>query len=296
MRKYLLILLLLTSCTPGTRFILHEDNDILKLGKTDDRNFSQGIKLSADIPDDTGSQGYSVGQNFYTPGHKQNPNHQPNDRPYAGFLYGEALFKYRTSESIQDTIGFTAGIVGPHSYAEQTQNEFHRFLDQHTAKGWEHQIDDELGLMLTLERAVGRSLIEDSDVIGVGGVNLGNVFTQAYLGATFRWGYNLPGFFDHSIDIVYPRMPHEIEEKKLSAYLFAGPYARLVARNIFLDGNTFHESAHIDKEPFVAEGRAGFAVRYTRYQLAYTYVIQTHEFEGQEDGVDFGEVTLGFEF
>lgn len=296
MKKYLLAFLFLTSCTPGTRFLLHENNDLFKPGKTDDRNFSQGVEFGLDIPDECGSHVYSVGQQFYTPGHKQIVEAQPLDRPYGGFLYAEALYKYKRSYSTQDTIGFTAGIVGPHSYSEQAQNETHRFLDQNTAKGWDNQIDDELGLMLTLERAVGHILMDNSDVISVVGVNLGNVFTQMYLGSSFRWGYNVPGFFDHSIDIVYPRVPHEIEEKKFSAYLFTGPYLRAVARNIFLDGNTFHESAHIDKAPFVAEGRAGFALRYTRYQLAYTYVIQTHEFDGQEDGVDFGEITLGFEF
>lgn len=296
--KKLLLVLLLTSCsvTPGTKFTLQEANDIFSATANSDQNFTQGVKLNATIPDDTGSHSYGIGQNIFTPGNKQVKESQPEDRPYAGLTYGEAQYRYRKSPTLQDSIGGTVGIIGPHSYAEQSQNNVHRFINIPTAKGWDNQVHDELGLMLTLQREKAFPLTSNLDLVTLGGANLGNIFTQGYLGANFRVGPNLPDFFINSVDIIYPRLPSRDSSKEWVYYAFGGPYVRAVLWNFSLDGNMFRDSASIDSTPLVAEGRLGFAVEYANYRGAYTYIMQTSEFEGQPSGNSFGQINLSYIF
>jgi len=292
MRLLILLTFLLASCVPGARYSLQEDNDLFKPGRTKDRDFTQGVRFSGEVPDVTGSTVYAVGQNFYTPGSKQLTTPQPHDRPYAGFLYAKEDFKYLRTPTLQDTVGVTAGIVGPHSYSEQAQNEVHRLIGDNTAKGWDNQIHDEPGLMLTFQRDKAVPLSESLASINTIGVNAGNVLTQVYAGSVFRVGINPPPYFD-SGDIVFPRMPQPTEStNSLRLFAFAGPWVRGVARNIFLDGNTFRDSMSIGKKPFVAEVRAGLGAQYAGYRLAYTYVYQTKEFDGQKNTTDFGEIAL----
>lgn len=295
MKTYFLILLLfLAGCAAGTRYTLHEDNDIFKPTKNNDSDFSQGVRVTGEHPDSSGSTSYFAGQNFYTPGNKQIKELQPNDRPYAGYLYAGADFKFRRAPAMQDTFGVTAGIVGPHSYAEQTQNTVHRWIGDNTAKGWDNQLEDEIGIILKAERAVAFPLQRNFDLVTTLGGNLGNVYTQAYTGALLRFGYNLPDYFFGG-DIIFPRAPNPVTAPGWSLYMFAGPFGRAVLQNIFLDGNTFRDSHSIDKKPFVAEGRAGFAIEKGYYRIMYTYVVQSKEYDTQQKTPnDFGEITLSW--
>ena len=69
-----------------------------------------------------------------------------------------------------------------------------------------------------------------------------------------------------------------------------------MARNIFLDGNTFRESAHVEKEPFVGGLQAGAAVTYGDTRISYTQVYTTREFDTQHKPEQFGVITLSHRF
>ncbi len=290
MRK-LLVLLFLVGCVPGAKYTLHEDNDYFVPTKNNDRDFTQALQLNAEYPDKTGSTAYYFGNLVYTPGNKQLTTYQPNERPYAGYTYIGSDFKYRTTPDTQNVYGIEAGIVGPQSYSEEVQNTVHNFLGQKTAKGWDNQIHNELGIILKAEHDYAYTFNPNLDSVTTIGGHLGNVFTQGFTGVLVRYGHNLPDSFSTG-DVIYPRLPRQDEKKQWSYYLFGGPWARLVFANIFLDGNTFRDSPSIDKYPFVAEGRLGFGLIYSNYKLEYTYIAHTHEYHGDGESPDFGEVNL----
>ena len=79
-------------------------------------------------------------------------------------------------------------------------------------------------------------------------------------------------------------------------YLFANVEARAVARNIFLDGNTFTAGPHVDKNTMVYDGSAGAALTWRRWQLSYTLNHRSREFKGQTKADIFGAVNLSMKF
>ena len=75
-------------------------------------------------------------------------------------------------------------------------------------------------------------------------------------------------------------------------YLFAGVEGRAVARDIFLDGNTFRDSVSIDKENFVYDLKLGAAAVIGAARLSFTHVFRSREYKGQPKPDQFGSIAL----
>jgi lipid A 3-O-deacylase len=294
------------------------ENDIF--GGTD-QNYTNGIRLSLlsseektpgwarwmarhALPlSDNGRKriGFSLGQNMYTPKDLSRRDLIVDDRPYAGWLYGSFGIVSDDGRRLDNAM-LTLGVVGPNSLAGPTQRFVHKVIDSPRPRGWENQLKNEPGVVLTLERK-WRSLYEFSP-FGVGvdftphiAANLGNVYTDASTGATFRLGYDLPA--DYGPPRIRPSLPGSdffVPTKTLGGYLFAGFEGRAVGRNIFLDGNTFRDSHSVDKKPLLGSVQAGIALTYGQTRISYTHVVVTREFDEQENAQQFGAVSLSWRF
>ena len=252
---------------------------------------------------DTTSTYYSLGHNLYTPEEITAPVPDPADRPYAAFLYGAAGFTSVTDDHIDD-IEFTLGIVGPWALGEQIQTFVHEVIDSPDPAGWDFQLENEPGIILSWQRSWPEAYAATPGPFHFRatphvGATIGNVYTYANAGLTLqltsaadRWQAqplrvrpSIPGsgFFAPPSD-------------SWSWSLFAGVEGRAVGRNIFLDGNTFEDSPSVDREYFVADASAGAALTFGPTRVSYTLNWRTREFEGQDDPSIFGAVALGFRF
>jgi hypothetical protein len=122
---------------------------------------------------------------------------------------------------------------------------------------------------------------------------LGNVFTYANTGLTLRFGRNLP--LDYGPARIQPGLPGSmtfVAADSFTWYLFAGAEGRAVARNIFLDGNTFRNSRSVDKEVFVGDLQFGGVLIWRDVRLSYTHVLRTDEFTDQRERDNFGSISL----
>ena len=84
--------------------------------------------------------------------------------------------------------------------------------------------------------------------------------------------------------------------QRLGIHVFAALDGQAVARNIFLDGNTFRDSHHVDKKPFVATFVAGIGIIIQRFKITYAYVCRTKEFKTQHDEQKYGSITLSISY
>lgn len=128
---------------------------------------------------------------------------------------------------------------------------------------------------------------------------LGNVYTYAGTGASVTFGPYTERLQD-TPPRVQPAMAgtgfFDTPDNELSWYLFAGVDGRAMARNIFLDGNSFRDSNSVDKKYFIGDANVGAAITYDDYRLSYTLNYRTREFRRQDDPSVFGSVTLTTRF
>lgn len=252
----------------------------------------------------TTSTFFTLGQNIYTPEDITLRANQDDDRPWAGFLYGSVGLATLENNHI-DELELTLGVVGPESLGEEAQRFVHKnFTDSPSPKGWDNQLDFEPALIISAQRRWPRFYRKEMGAVDFNvepnvQLSLGNVYTNAGAGVSFTLGQN-DGTLQDKPPRVRPAMPgsgfFETPEHGFGWIFFAGVDGRAVARDIFLDGNSFKDSHSVDKKPFVADASAGVALTYDRYRLSYSINARTKEFDGQEDGAVFGSVTLGLRF
>jgi lipid A 3-O-deacylase len=248
-----------------------------------------------------------LGQSFFTPEDLLRVPPDPNDRPYAGWLYG-GVSLYRETDAMLDRGTLTLGLVGPGAGGRKVQNGWHEFTNPFVGaaqvQGWSYQLDNEPGVVLSEERkwrfATAPGGIE-ADILPEVNLSLGNVFTYAGVGAMVRVGQRLRA--DWGQPRVQPALsgsdfvnPDGFAGHSFAWYFFAGTEGRAVARNIFLDGNTFEDSPSVDKKPLVADLTAGAALVGQGFRLAASYTYRTHEFDGQQGRDDFLALNLSLQF
>lgn len=252
-------------------------------------------------PDGVVRTDYVLGQNIYTPTNLSAPDPSPTDRPYAGFLYA-GLGVIDQTETQLDQAQLQLGVVGPDSLAEETQKLVHRIIHDTIPQGWSYQLHNEPGLVLIDEKAwraveSGRFLGFSFDIDPHVGGAVGNVYDYVNAGGMARIGFDLPD--DYGPVRIEPSLPGSNYFEPSGAfgwYLFAGLDARAVARNIFLDGNTWEQSRHVDKLPFVGDGQLGAALTFKSFRLTYTHVFRTKEFRTQPHSDQFGAINLSVRF
>jgi hypothetical protein len=255
------------------------------------------------VPDDhTYKFGFSLGQNIYTPVDTQTPAPQPEDRPYAGWLYTGVALHVLYPEATAggparlDIFELNLGLVGPSALGEDVQNGYHKIIGVAEARGWDHQIRDEPGINLIYERRLRYSSAAarqgwGADFIPRAGLSLGNVFTYANVGAELRAGWKLPADFGASLIRPSGDAAPDRIRPDYGIFLFGAFEGRAVARDITLDGNTFKDGPSVDKKPLVADFYGGIGFSAPWLQLRYTQVLRTKEFEGQRDSQVFGSIS-----
>jgi len=246
--------------------------------------------------------GFAFGQNIYTPEDTRRRELIRDDRPYAGWLYGRLSLLSEAPRQV-DRIDLDVGVVGPASLAEQTQKAVHRIVPGAVwPEGWHNQLRNEPGVVLSYERVwrderPGALGPFEADVSPHAAFSVGNVLTFAGGGATVRLGGNMPPPVGALIMRPTTALPYEdADPAQLSWYVYASAEARLVARNIFLDGNTFVSSHGVRRIPVVGGAQLGVTVRYGRIGITYAHNLLTPEFEGQKGIASFGSVRLSFQF
>ena len=289
-----------------------EDLDYIKRNAFLSEGLKSMIKLLpfSDEPDRQRHFSFSIGQKMFTPQNVQSRQLQKNDRPYAGWLYGDIAFHSKNEQRL-DPFEIQAGLVGDISLAEEAQDLIHSIRGIDKANGWDNQLEIEPGIALISDRK--QRLIRRTDIAGLFGFDtivhaggaLGNVFTHLSTGAEFRFGWNIPTDFGSALirpasntnaptDASDPR--YQFGKRAFSFYFFAGGNGRWVLHDIFLDGNTFADSHSIGKKSVVGEFTLGSSIIYKSMKLSYAQVFRSKEFDGQPGGQSFGSISISYTY
>jgi hypothetical protein len=302
----------------GSEFEIFVENDMLA---NTDRYYTNGLKFGVGLPldliqvpasdllrkladgEEAPHVGLFLGQNMYTPRQITIATPQPWDRPWAAWLYLGGVAQLARGNRL-DTVELDLGLVGPPALGRQIQTEWHRLIGVATPQGWSNQITSEPAFMVTYlqKRKFGWGAVE---LIPHAGASLGTVMTLARAGATVRVGQNMTGFGPDTIEpggAMLRDMRRKSEPGRARAFewsIHAGIDQRLVAYNVFLDGNVFHHSPSVKRQPHVFDLTAGFSVRWQAVRFSFTRVRRSEEFytESHNGGrQNFDSLNLGIEF
>lgn len=252
--------------------------------------------------------GISFGQNLFTPADTELFVDQPDDRPYAGWLYLGTSLQAKTANRI-DVLEFNVGVIGQSALGEQSQDLVHGILGSDFANGWDNQLDDEFAFNFYYQRKWRQKWALGTNPQGWGvsthqsaGFSLGNVHVDANAGAAVRFGWNLPDDFGSNrispTAYVQPASSaRTTSDRGWGFYVFAGVDGFARAHNAFLDGGPWRNQQSVDSRTFIGELEAGFAVTRNEWRVTYTQVFRTDEFKNQDTGgQNFGTIAVSYRF
>ena len=262
-----------------------------------DQHYTNGVQAAFAA---TPSTVVAVGQRLYTPTNTDLATPDPKDRPYAAWLYAMTDTRLATKDTI-DHVTLSLGMVGPHALGRQAQNAVHRILGENTSHGWSSQIGSEVTVMAGYERAwprviEGRFAGYSYDAALRAGGALGNVLTYASTGAVVRFGKHLPDDIPVTHISLGPPRDGYRGTPQFGWYLWGGLDGRYVAHNMFLDGNTFRDSASVDRKKWGYDAQLGAAFAWPRARVGFAYIQRGREFDGQQGPDRFGQLTLSFAY
>lgn len=288
-----------------------------------DRNYSNGVRLEyhsaadevpdllktltdaapfIDIDQTELRTNFGLAHAIFTPEDIEADIPDPTDRPYAGWLYiSQGAVATAKSGKDQHALQLNIGVVGPSAGGKFVQRNWHELIDGKEPRGWDAQLSDELGIELIGERMRRLRKSElgpfEIDSAVYGGWALGNVHTYVSGGAMARIGFDLDSSF--APPRIRPALggagafnPHD----PFGGYVFLGAEGRYVARNIFLDGNTFDDDGPSvsGRRRWVGDIQTGIALNWGRFQTAFTYVHRTEQFIAQDGPDRFGAVSISY--
>jgi hypothetical protein len=306
---------------PGV-WSLTSENDMF--GSGTDRNYSNGVRLEhvsaadevhpglkwvaarlpwIDVERTDLRQGFGLSHAIFTPEDITLEDPDPLDRPYAGWLsFSSTIAATDLDKGVQDTLQVNLGIVGPSAGGEFVQNNWHKMLGIPGAQGWDHQLKDEPGVEIIAQRLQRVDKFDlpfglETDFAGHAGFALGNVRTYVNTGLTARIGWDLDsGFGPPRIRPALAGAGEFIpgtDEYPWGGYAFIGVDGRAIARDMFLDGNLWRDSARVeDRRALSGDLQAGLVVHYRDVQVAFTWVTRTEQFAYQDGPQQFGAVSI----
>jgi Uncharacterized protein conserved in bacteria len=247
--------------------------------------------------------GLFFGQNMYTPRRITVSTPQPNDRPWAAWLYVGGVAQRVEKEKLQ-TVEIDVGMVGPAALGRQVQTEWHELIGVDRPLGWDNQIANQPGLLLAfLEKR--KYAYGNVEFVPHAGASIGNVMTLARTGGIVRWGRNMSGFGPDTIEpggamLQASRIRAEQGPgRSYEWYAFAGADVRAVAYNIFLDGPWFRAGPSVDRRVLVYDWTVGLSARISTVRFSLTRVHRSEEFTTPLVGggrQTFQSFNLGFQF
>ncbi len=308
------------SAAASVETILDNDTNLFVPGAaTTDRNYTQGSRVAwhSDagampgwahrVADAMGGRdeaavvrrfGLAMGQEIYTPDAISSRRRIVNDRPYAGWMYGSA-FVSTASERRERSVELRAGMVGPSAQAQEAQTWWHSKLGIRIPRGWQYQLRDEPALVLRYEERVRPfGYRRHLDLVPHAAAAVGNLATYAAAGATVRVGL-LPDDFGPGATS-RPGMgegrnhPNGKLAPRGHLYAFARVEGRAVARDLFLDGNTFQRGEHVSRIPWVGESQMGMGARWKSVGLRYLFSYTTNQFREHPDAHRYGSFAISF--
>ena len=198
-----------------------------------------------------------------------------------------------------------AGAVGGSaSLARDVQNGFHRLLGQGLeASGYD--LKNEPGFLVAWDRRwkLGTEFGNGfgADFIPSVGLTAGNVFSYASVGGLVRVGRSLQTTWGPTRVRPSPSGASFFAQDSSAPFwgfdVFGGVEARGMARNVFLDGNTFEDSISVHRIAFVTDLIGGAEIfTQSGFRLAASVTRRSREYTTQLKPSTFGSVEASFRF
>ncbi|MBS1664034.1 MAG: lipid A deacylase LpxR family protein [Bacteroidetes bacterium] len=249
-------------------FRIYEDDDCINiLGNFSDNAYTNGTRLDyfympARTPrffvdhilphagnSSRNIYGWGITQLMYTPDDLLKTTYQPNDYPYSGALFAtHTLYSYNKEKKYSLQTELVLGMIGPASFAKQTQRFVHRIEGFDIPMGWDHQFSNDV--LFNINFAAEKELTHVGnglEVIGGSRAFLGTMQNGLALYPLIRFGGMTP-YFNGFISQYASTTRNKEGDRKGQFYFFIKPEVQLVLTNAMVQGGIFTKNPNLNSD------------------------------------------------
>ncbi len=297
---------------PSTLRISIENDFFNTRGNGTDRYYTNGLRMEylfskekarfpsnllIRISDDENLYSWGVAQYMFTPSSIDVEEVQYDDRPYAGALFAiHSLHSFDHRNKIRLTSEIFLGVIGPMSFAGETQKWVHEVINDDIPMGWDNQVPNDIIINYNLQ--VEKQLLFVPGKLQVSGIVEtfnGTLYNAMDAGFTLKIG--------KFRNCLQPEDFRAGEKKRRSQiYVYMKPTVRVVYSNALLQGGIITNlrndpggySLHKDQlERINAFYDVGLVYQRPRFGISIMQKMRTAEFKGGA-AQEVGNITMAF--
>lgn len=221
---------------------------------------------------------FRIGQYIFNPRTRKASDPEVIDRPFAGYLFAEGGKGYFREREVLKW-NAQVGIVGPASFAEQTQKGIHFLFGYKRVYGWEHQVHNTLALQLGGFYARSLARGQDLDLNVQAEVNGGTVLMGGTVGllSRIRLSGSLRSLKDSNLyGAALSEAGSDVERE---FYFFVNPGLKVQWHDATIEGSVFDDDSPkvYPVKTFLFAAEAGLKYRRDRWNLSYSFLYHTKE-------------------
>jgi len=244
---------------------------------------------------------FKFGQYIYNPHTVLAASLRKHDRPFAGYLFGEAgIHKFYQNESVFKITG-QIGVVGPSSGAEGFQEQFHKAFGYKKVQGWNYQIHDALAIQGNLfysKKIFPSRFDQNVDFSLQGEANFGTVLNGITAGPLARFSLKkLLPIYDSNLYGASLNSDIEKYKEQREFYFYINPNVNWQLYDATIQGSMFNNESPVtfDLRPLRFYGEAGFKYRKNHWNFHYLFIYKSKELEHpRNEGYFYGSISASY--
>ncbi len=279
----------------GNRVVeLYEDNDLLLMINGTDRYYTNGTRIGyhylknvkkfkiwdkalIGFKNDTVAQlSWGLMQIMFTPENLSEYSLQKGDWPYAGGLFiSHSKYSVNKRNNMGIKSEYLIGVIGPWSFAAETQTFVHKVINSTPPNGWKWQIDNYPILNYNLSIEPKLIISKYADAVGSFEVNVGSLLNQIKSGLKFRLGIK-KGYYSNKPKKTQVYLNYNINGCFVlySAYLEGGFFDKKKYEEGISKGYRINES---EISRLYLESQLGINIKYKDFGVSYSIKYRTRQ-------------------
>lgn len=289
--------------TNGVAFTYLSNKDTNDLNKYDNSFFNLVSKIPT-FNDNTKYQtlGMTLSHLTFTPDDSKKQNKIIKDVPYAGVVTVD-LILYKWDEDFFHQYMMTIGMIGPNSFAERFQNEYHHITGNNETNGWNNQLKDDF--LYNFSYSYGYKVFKHQfsygkmDIINNLRIDVGNYNRALMAGSTIRYGNNYPNNFN-TVGRVLGANENKLlnlDSKSNKSFGWAISYGLGYSYTDYFYITNYDKSYQLDKLKDTLVQVISYDTYFNKLVLSFTY--KTSKFvsvDNKSENENWGGVSLAYLF
>jgi lipid A 3-O-deacylase len=284
------------------------DND-LYTSPINDQYYTAGLELFYRYLSDKSDErlakkiyDFRIGQYIYNPQSVRAEDINVNDRPFAGYLFGEfGINNFYQNESVFK-LNFQGGVVGPEAGAEAVQKGLHQIVGYPTVRGWQHQITTTVAVQMGAyysHKVFSEKFKEKVDLHLLGEVNIGTIWNSASIGGLMRISLKngLHPMYDSSLHSSVLNKDKELYKQHRELMLYLNPNFQYMQYDATIEGSHFNNTSPVTYPliPLRFNAEVGVKYRYNNWNYSYSFNYRGKELSNNViTGFYYGSIQISY--